>query len=180
MRDVSLYFIAVVPTEKLKRQVTKLKNIFAEQFLSRHALNSPPHITLIPPFKLDLELEKDLSKELCDFNRGKEPFNVIIDGFGAFQPHVIYLNVLENKLFNVFQKKLSDHLYNRLLIGKKRKNFFVPHMTVAFRDLKAPLFYKAWRKYKNEKFRASIEVNSIFLLRHSGKIWNIVSEYSFS
>ena len=176
----SLYFIAVVPAEKIKRQVTNLKNVLAEQFHSRHGLKSPPHITLIPPFNLTRELEKRLSTKLSDFNRENKPFNVIIDGFGAFKPHVLYLNIIENEKLDLYQKKLNDHLYNHMKIGKNSKKPFTPHMTLAFRDLKTPMFYKAWKIFKHEKFQASFEVNSIFLLRHNGKIWDIVSEYSLA
>ena len=180
MDTISLYFIAVVPAEKIKHQVTSLKNAFSEQYHSKHALNSPPHITLTPPFSLNRELERRLSIELCGLNRGKEPFNVSLDGFGVFPPHVIYLNIIKNEILDLYQKKLSDHLYNQMKIGKISKKPFTPHMTIAFRDLKPPMFYKAWEKYEYEKFQGSFEVNSIFLLRHNGKIWDIVSEYSFS
>jgi len=59
-KDWYLYFFAVVPPEEIQSSVTDIKQDFKERFNASHALKSPPHITLIPPFKYDLEDENVL------------------------------------------------------------------------------------------------------------------------
>ena len=50
---------------------------------------------------------------------------------------------------------------------------FKPHMTVAFRDLRKPHFQLAWNEFNNRKFKETMLVDSLALLKHNGKVWKI-------
>lgn len=67
---------------------------------------------------------------------------------------------MELNLFNADYKELAFH----------------PHLTLAFRDLKKPEFYKAWEEFKDRKFNAGFVVNSISLLKHDGMQWQLFKE----
>ena len=108
MNDKHLYFIALLPAEPLRGQIYKLKQQFAEQYHSRHALKSPPHVTLVPPFKMSPESAMTFSTSLASFAHSNHVFNVEIEGYGAFAPRVIYLNILKQDALEKLQKKLLD------------------------------------------------------------------------
>ncbi len=58
--DMEMYFIALVAPEDINQQLLKWKIWMLEKYQCEAALRSPAHITLIPPFWMKPELEKDL------------------------------------------------------------------------------------------------------------------------
>ena len=48
----SRFFIAILPPETIQREITDFKEEIARDFKSSHALKSPPHITLLMPFRV--------------------------------------------------------------------------------------------------------------------------------
>ena len=48
--DKKIFFIALLPPLKVQKYATKVKEHFAQQYNTKAALKSPPHITLQPPF----------------------------------------------------------------------------------------------------------------------------------
>ncbi|MFM7858912.1 MAG: 2'-5' RNA ligase family protein, partial [Flammeovirgaceae bacterium] len=54
---------------------------------------------------------------------------------------------------------------------------FQPHVTIAFRDLRKPMFERAWEEFKHRNFKAEFTVDSIALLKHNGKHWNVIMEF---
>ena len=179
MKDKSLYFIALIPPEPLRRQIIELKLKFAENYKTTHALKSPPHITLIPPFNFRSTEEKRIIEFLEIFAQTICPFNVAIIGFGAFKPKVIYLDFNKNELLKSLQMRLSEQFKDVSELDLNKGKLFTPHLTLAFRDLSPQMFYRAWEKYKLETFKASFMVTSLFLLKHNGKCWDIAHELPF-
>jgi len=53
-------------------------------------------------------------------------------------------------------------------------------MTVAYRDLTAKNFQKAWEEFCSRSFDYTFNVNSIFLLKHHGKQWHRHHEFLLS
>ena len=51
---------------------------------------------------------------------------------------------------------------------------FHPHITIAFRDLKKPMFYEAWEYFGGLKFNGRFSVEEVNLLKHEGGKWNVV------
>lgn len=179
MKDISLYFIAVIPTESLRGLVDELKLEFSKSYHSHHALKSPPHITLIPPFNMNKKNEKNLAENLINFASQSDEFEVAISGFGEFRSRVIYLRILANDILKSFQNLLAEKCNTEFDIPIKSSKPYLPHMTLAFRDLSPQMFNKAWEKYKLKTFNASFTVDRFFLLRHNGKSWEIAYEIPF-
>ena len=169
-----LLFVAVIPPEIIKKEITELKKKIAEEFNSSHALKSPPHITLVPPFNCPESHEMELFLSLTNVCRSTKRFSAVIQGYGAFRPRVIYLNILQNQDL----EKLY-HLLNSSLAREESRRTYKPHMTLAFRDLSSKMFYKAWQKYKSRSFNSTFEINSIFLLKHNFKYWEVYREFQF-
>lgn len=177
-----LYFIALVPPMELQEQVNGIKHEFSLRFNSKHALKSPPHITLIPPFKWDQQNEPQLSQYIEKSISNIRPFHVLIDGFGAFPSRVIFLKIELNEDLKYLQKTLMQELDTQMNIIKiaRMGKTFKPHMTVAFRDLKQDKFQLAWKEYGSKPFRERFWVSGVSVLKHFGGKWHIISHYNLS
>jgi 2'-5' RNA ligase len=170
-----LYFIAIVPDASRQEQVTRLKQYMAEHYRAAHALKTPPHITIVPPFRYNKDQEAQLIASLDTFAASWRPFSINIDGFGNFPPRVIFLNVQPSDALNLLHQSLQERITART--GIRREDTarpFRPHMTIAFRDLKKSAFYRAVRDLGRAEFGFEFFVDSIHLLRHDGERWSVV------
>jgi 2'-5' RNA ligase len=176
------YFIALVPPSPLYDDALRFKNYFKEQYNSKASLNSPPHITLHMPFRWKEEKESELVSSLSEFTLGREPFKLQLVNFDAFVPRVIFINIVPSELLTTLYKDLHRFCKRELNLfnASYRDQGFHPHMTLAFRDLKKPMFVKAWEEFQERKFSATFLIDKIVLLKHNGKIWEIFKECSFS
>lgn len=176
------FFIALLPPEDVQIEATKIKQYFADVYESRAALRSPPHVTLQPPFDWEVEVLPDLVGELERFARSQFPIPMTLEGFAAFKPRVIYINVLKTSELLRVQKALMSGLETSLNIvhHPSQSRPFSPHLTVGFRDLTKANFYRAWSEFKTKEFYYSFVINHLTLLIHNGKVWEIYQEFSFN
>lgn len=180
MKNQTLYFIALIPDESLRKKLSTLKEEFSKSYHTYHALKSPPHITLIPPFTFARQNEQILTSTLQEFAHSCTAFEVSILDYGAFKPRVIYLSISKDDQLERLQQRLKDKCSKELGINMNKSLPFHPHMTLAFRDLSPQMFHKAWERYKVESFRASFKAMSLFLAKHNGKKWEIAHELPFA
>lgn len=165
--------MAIIPPEPIYSQAQELMVYFKDNHNSKAALNSPPHITLHMPFKWKEAKEDVLIDKLQAFADGQKTFEMKLNNFSAFEPRVIFIDVVKDENLESLQKKLKRFCKIELnLFNADYKEFaFYPHLTLTFRDLKKPEFYKAWAEFKERKFEATFAVTSIALLKHDGKEW---------
>lgn len=175
----SIYFISIVPPKPLESKLQQMKQIFAEKYKVYHALKSPPHITLIPPFKLEEYQVKLLSEFLQDFTSGATSFTISIKNFGCFTPRVIYLRPLINENLNALYMKIRQEFYAKFPVNTPSPRPFHPHLTIAFRDLKPDVFEKAWAEYRSKSLEEDFSVDRIHLLKHNGASWDVLRDFRF-
>lgn len=178
----ALYFIAIIPQEPTYSEALKWKNFFKDQYQSKAALKSPPHITLHMPFKWKLSKEEKLLNTLNSFIRQHKNFEVSIKNYGAFPPRVIYMDVVKSEALAQLQKELFKYLKEHLQLfnANYKDKPFNPHLTLAFRDLKKKYFERAWAEVKEKSFEASFIVNAITLLKHNGKRWEVFKNFDLT
>lgn len=179
--EKELYFIALTPPGEISEKATAFKNYFAEKFNSRHALKSPPHITLHMPFKWNPEKEKDVTDFLESFSSAQKPFEVRLNGFGSFPRRVIYIDVESNELLAKLYSDLASEFRAKLNIfnsGYKNEGF-TAHITLAHRDLRPAAYNEAWQEFREKKFDRSFNAEKLALLKHNGKHWEILKEFPF-
>ncbi len=171
----SLYFIAIVIPEPLQGEITRLKMDVAEKFGSSHALKSPAHITLHMPFKWKDKKIDALQKVMKQINQDLQLFTVELDGFGFFEPRVVFVDVSENETLNTLQKKVVDLCRKELKLDNAnyRNKPFHPHVTIGFRDLRKRMFFEAKKFYSQKQISASLVVERVDLLKHDGKKWHL-------
>lgn len=177
-----LYFIAVIPHDELRERIKKLKAEIKERFGAKHALKYPAHITLQMPFKANSKNEFFMIDVLKEFAAPQKPFDVQLSGFDCFKPRVIFIRISNPEPLRNLHQQLKPVLLNRLNITENEiSKRFTPHLTLATRDLSEKVFYKAWYKmFREQKFEDRFAVNSIVLLKHNGKFWDIYREVMFS
>ena len=177
---MNLYFIAVIPDPVLREEVRLLKEEMKDQYGAKHALKSPAHITLQMPFRRMAAFESQMKEYLKEFCAEQQSFSVFLNGFGAFRPRVIYINITNHDPLVRLHSGLSDILVERLGFAPREINRrFNPHMTIATRDLKEKAFHEAWPLYGQRPFETQFDARSISLLKHNGKHWDIFDEFLF-
>ncbi|MCP3928985.1 MAG: 2'-5' RNA ligase family protein [Bacteroidetes bacterium] len=172
MRD-SIFFIAIIPNKELAEEVTEFKQFASEHFESSHALKSPPHITLIPPFRWKMKEAGKLQKSLKKYVKGQKAFYLSLNKFDCFRPNVIFVKIGESIELRKLQKQLGQHLERDLALKNTDTRPYHPHMTVAFKDLKQSVFKNAWDHYSSLRYERVFRVNEIYLLKHTGRRWEI-------
>ncbi len=174
-----LYFIAIIPPSPVYEEALELKKYFKEQYGSKAALYSPPHITLHMPFLWNKEKEKKLTEKLLIFSKKCDPLKVCMDNFSGFPPKVIFINVTESDALIALQKNLNRFFKTELDVfnANYKEQPFHPHLTLAFRDLKKNQYQKAWEEFSKKEFKAEFMADKIALLKHNGKGWDILKEF---
>jgi 2'-5' RNA ligase len=174
------YFIALIPPSPIFEEAIQLKGYFKEKYNSKASLNSPPHITLHMPFRWKEKKEEELTAKIHQFVKRFEPLKVCLDNFGAFPPRVIFMNVVADELLNQLQKGIQRFCKKELNLfnANYKEQAFHPHLTLAFRDLKKPVFKQAWEEFSHREFKAEFIADKIALLKHSGKIWQVYKEFT--
>ncbi len=177
----NLYFIALLPPKNVSEQITALKQEIAQHYKSTRALRVMPHITLKAPFKLNNDKHSQVLEWFRDISITVPPFNIELNGFGAFDNNrspVIYVKpIVSGELVKLQEDviKCFEAEFPGCGISFIERNF-KPHMTIAYRDLQYSMFTKAWPNYKDRNYNAEFTVNSICLLQHDGRQWNVIAE----
>lgn len=178
-KGTMLYLIALVPDEEISQEITEFKLECSRLFDSSHALKVEPHITLIPPLRLDEDKLKELNTALKDFSLTRSEFQVDLDGFDSFEPRVLFVKVIENLQLEELQKALFEVITSDLAIKDKRGERFHPHLTLAHKDLEKEMFYKGLEHFSKKKYKKSFKVKGITLFVHKNRRWEAMGEFPF-
>ena len=175
------FFVALLPPQEIQDYANEIKQYFAENYNSRGALKSPPHITLQPPFEWQLDEASVLDECLKTFADAHKPVPITLNGFGAFVPRVIYINVYKTPELLTLQKEVMAYIEASLGIvnPSSKSRPFAPHMTVAFRDLTRQNFRSAWPDFQHRQLEFQFIASELTLLIHDGSRWNVRASFSF-
>ena len=178
---LQLFFLALLPPQDLQASITAIKQDLADRFHCRHALKSPPHITLFPPFKWH-QSEVDRLNCLGEFAQRRGAIPITLSGFGAFPPRVIFVQPLKSPQLLAIYQDLQTFLKDRLdlMDPMARKRAFRPHITLANRDLARTHFRAAWSELEGRSLQAEFVATHLTLLQHNGRQWEIGREWAFS
>ncbi len=173
----SIYFIAVIPPEPIQSEVTDFKQAANNLFGSAHALKSPPHITLIPPFRAGPSQIGKISQLITGFCTSASAFAVILNGFAAFKPRVIFVRIVENPKLTSLRNRLINLLTVNQLVKISDRRPFHAHMTIAFRDLARSQFKSAYTHFREIEYHRKFFVEKIHLLEHKTGKWKVIKSF---
>lgn len=177
-----LYFIALVPPSPWYEQTFEWKHYCANEYNTKGALKSPPHITLYMPFEWTEEKENVLMKSLTEFSAKQKPFELTFDNFSSFPPRVIFIAFKPSAALTELQKTLMHFCRTELnLLNTNNRDLpYHPHLTIAFRDLRKADFHRAWEEFKDRKMEGTFLVNNLVLLKHNGAMWESYRVFDFA
>lgn len=172
------YFIAIIPPQKILATVELIKQELFDKYNLRGALRAPAHVTLHRPFEWNEEKENVLITALAEFSFNGA-FSIELKNYNCFQPRVIYIDVVKSEALNDLHLKLRGYSRRNLNLLNEDQDTrgFVPHMTVASRDLKKQMFYKLWESFQNMEFDEKFEFSGFSLLKLDKK-WEILRDFS--
>ncbi|MBD1894728.1 2'-5' RNA ligase family protein [Coleofasciculus sp. FACHB-129] len=173
------FFIALLPPQEIQDYAKEIQQHFAQTYASKGAQKSPPHITLQPPFEWQVEAVPVLEESLRTFASHRSPVSITLEGFGAFPPRVIYINVLKTPELLALQADLMTEMETNLGIADSvsKQRPFAPHMTVAFRDLTRQNFKLAWAEFQERPLQFEFTAAQLTLLIHTGERWEVSSDF---
>ena len=105
----------------------------------------------------------------------------MLDGFNAFEPRVLYVDVARRDGLMALHTQLRNAMERDLGIVSKqdRNRDFIPHLTIAFHDLNPEMFYKAWSVFQSLEIHFDFVAHRLTLLIHDGESWIVKEHYPF-
>ena len=175
-----MYFVAIVLPEELNQKILLYKKYMHEKYGCAVGLKSPAHITIVPPFWMELEKEKQLIADITSLSCEFESFEISTNNFSAFRPRTIFIDLGSNDKLIVF-KDQADLFFNRNQHYKIKTDSrpFHPHITIATRDLFKKDFHEAWPYFSEKEFIESWNVKGLSLLKHNKKNWDVIYTSQF-
>lgn len=180
--DKKLKLVAIVPPEPLYSFVKEEQNFIAQKWNARQALRTPPHITLIPPISLN-EGESEELKRISQEIASKHPsFRLKVNRYDSFNPKVIYLKPSFPHALSVLYTDLLKMILANIPHAMQKYPYesFVPHITLAYRDLDPLRFKEVWKYYKNKKVNFAVDINRISILDNTADGWVISDSYELT
>jgi len=177
--DKKLKLVAIVPPEPLFSFVKEEQNFIAQKWNARQALRTPPHITLIPPISLDERESAELERISNEIASQHPSFRLKVTRYDSFSPKVIYLKPNFPHALSVLYTGLMKTILVKIPHAMQKYPYesFVPHITLAYRDLDPLRFKEVWKYYKNKKVNFAVDINRISILDNTSDGWVITSEY---
>lgn len=184
---VNEYLLVLSPHDELWNRIMKVKENFATEYKSDHALWGKPYITLAT-FTQYTMMEERILNRLKAVAMGFPPFKVELRDFGSFPSHTIYINITSKLPIQNLVKQIRTETQRLMKLDDDHKPHFImePHLTIA-RKLLPWQYEKGWLAYSHAHFTGRFIASSMKLLRrpvieaqegHKLK-YNVVSEFSF-
>lgn len=172
----SLYYMAIVCPDAIETKVKQFKDYMFEQYGSKAASKSPAHITIVPPFRAENEIESNLIDFASTYSIGIVPFDISLNGYNNFGERVLYVDVLPNEQLAQLEKdcmKEFGEQFPSIIFGMKPE--FNPHVTIATRDIPEGKLHEAKAYFEtNHPYEASFEASAIKVLKLDKGNWYIL------
>mgnify|MGYP002858627789 CR=1 FL=1 len=168
------HFIGVLASEDITRTLEDCRRYMREVYGCRAGQATPIHVTLIPPFFLPEEYTtEDLACAIDDAILIKDlGFTAHIKNFDAFSDRTLFAKVLTDEKWDT----LRDAVYSSVLKAvphciKKDTRPFIPHLTVANRDVPFGVITKALQVMNELQVEEDFPVDNITIFERQGTKW---------
>ncbi len=178
-----LYYIAIIPELPVKQKLQELKEEISSKYGCKKTLNSPAHITMIPPFRYLEEKESEVLSHFSDFATQIQPFGVKVTGFSTFRNRTFYAVPESHPSLFDLQRELDLYFVKILNVGESRRKperVFTPHITLANRDISAQDMKALKKEFSQKQFTETAVFKSVSLLKHNGKKWDVIKEVALN
>lgn len=171
------YFLAIVIPSPIFEEIEDIKHKLYHVYNLKGALRSPAHITLHRPFEWKEKNEEILINQLYEFKFDK-PFLIPLKNYSFFEPRVVFIDVPNNESLTELHTELKLFCQKKLKLLNEVNDLrgFHPHITIAFRDLKKPLFYELKKEFENKEYSNSFNYSGFSLLKFEKK-WEVIHNF---
>ena len=169
-----MFYIAAICPEQINEKVLACKKWLKERFGAIHALKSPAHITLVPPFWWE-DMKVDLLISCFHGFSKHRSVNITMNGISSFSNRTLFIDIKPNAELEVLKVSLEEYFSSctSLLIERDLRPFH-PHITLATRDLRPANFRVAFDHFKSISFSDCFDLEIIALMKLADGKWNIV------
>ncbi len=169
------HFIGVTVSGQLAETVSSCRRWMHERFGCKSGHQTPPHVTLIPPFIFPDERRiVDLELALEGFIHRQKPFDGRFRGFGAFAERTVFVRVEPDPRWNAWHESVTEAVINAFpdLIHRDKRPF-TPHLTVSNRDIPLGAVPAALSHFDTLDLDVSIPIDHVVLFERTGTRWDI-------
>jgi 2'-5' RNA ligase len=176
-----LKLIAIVLPEPVFSGIRKEQEYIAKNWGPKHALRTPPHITVIPPIALssgEVGLLFGMAEAIA---AAMSPFKMKLRNYGSFRPRVVFINPIISpelqELYEIWDQALRSkmpHVFDTYPIRP-----YHPHITLAHKDVSPEQFQRMWNFYSRKEYHASFDVSGFSILEHKDHGWKVENVYPF-
>jgi 2'-5' RNA ligase len=166
-----LYFVALMVPWPFSDEINKIRTGIAQQFGCWHALKTPPHITLQPPFRTQSD-GNELLKILQPVSQHHSSFSIRTGPVNAFANRVAYLEVIAPPILFQMQQQVCHLLEEKKLVRPDRRVFH-PHITLAHRDIPGERMPDIKRFAEQMQSFWEFKVQELTLLIHRNGQWQV-------
>ena len=146
------FFIGLLPSEI--DWINDLKFEINSKYGCQKALNTEPHITLVPPFSMKVdEVEKMELNSLILTNS----VELALTQIQRFKKRTLYLEIEES----IDLTKLYKRANTLIKANWVEKRAFHPHITLANRDIPSDRFEELWNEFGLRPINRTIKFHSL-------------------
>ena len=172
MMNRSLYFFALIPEARFTEKVRCLQEELKAEFALTYSLRLIPHITLQAPFEWQ-QVDTTVVENCAELiSKRIRPMTLKANNFGSFINSVVYINLEHNTELMDLQEWLANTLEGQsCLTSSQRNNDYIPHITLAHRDLDPSQFDEVWEYVNQFKLQETFSIEKLVAFTHQGGKW---------
>jgi 2'-5' RNA ligase len=175
---MDLYLVAFLLPPAASQAVWALKQEVHQLTGSRNAIRLPPHLTLLPPLRRPPGFGAELRQLLAAFAAETPACPVALRDFAWFQDRTLYVRVgLAAGLQQVHQQ-FYQRCARELPTVPPPTRPFVPHVTLATRDLPPDQIPALRALFSSRTFAADSVLDELVLFRHTGQQWEAEARFT--
>lgn len=165
-----LYFVALLPDDNTCKLVADYKQVIYRQFACKAALKSPAHITLVPPFMMNNAQLEQVMVEMKKISSTATKFRIQTEGWNHFTNRTIYLDCQNSQYLAKIHARCQE-LAMQIGINISQRNF-IPHITLANRDINAQQYDSLWEIVNNMDYPKSVIIDSLVIFEQTPNQWH--------
>ncbi|WP_426491857.1 2'-5' RNA ligase family protein [Hymenobacter sp. 102] len=174
---MDLYLVAFLLPPAASQPVWALKQEVHRLTGSRNAIRLPPHLTLLPPLRRPPEFDGELRQLLAAFAAETPACPVALRNFAWFQDRTLYVCVEPDTGLQQLHHRFYQLCARELPAVPLPTRPFVPHVTLATRDLPPDQVPALRALFAPRSFAADIVLNELVLFRHTGQQWEAEARF---
>lgn len=162
--DLWEYLLVANPDTTVGDLIMAEKQSFYKKYDQQVTVKTKPHIT-VANYLAKEDMEATIERWMQRICNQRKSFRVMLNNFGGFPPHTLYIRVQNPQPFQALVQQLKAiEEYINDNSGYPVKFTGNPHLTVA-RRLPDDIYNKALFEYASRDFHESFVVNELVLLK---------------